>query len=152
VVGVGASKLEDGTVLLESVRIPFFSAARKLLESGVSPDEMLEMQHKGSSIIALRQRIGSAAKLTVKERDKAGLVIEPYVPFPGPILVSPNGLCRSPVGHLGAASASAATLVPETRGSGCGTPIVARAAAQQTPPELATMMEEVEVRASPEEN
>jgi hypothetical protein len=76
-------ELEDGSVLLESVRVPFFVAARKLLERDASPDEILEMQHKGSSIISLRQSIGYAASLTVEESDRAGLVIRPYEPFPG---------------------------------------------------------------------
>jgi hypothetical protein len=75
-------ELEDGGVLLESVRVPFFAAARKLIERGVLPDEVLEMRHEGSAIIALRQRIGSAAGLTVEESDRLGPVIKPYKPYP----------------------------------------------------------------------
>lgn len=73
---------DDGEVLLESVRTPFFDAARELLRRGLDPSAVLEMRHRGSSIVALRQAIGRAAKLTVIETNKVGPLIARWVPFP----------------------------------------------------------------------
>lgn len=57
----------DETFLCTSLT-PFFSGARKLLELGHSPTEMVQMQHKGSDVVAIKPtRIGFAAKLTVAE-------------------------------------------------------------------------------------
>jgi hypothetical protein len=57
----------DGQVIVTGTMQPFFSAARVLLERGASPDDVLIMRHAGSSVDALRAKIGVAAKLTVDE-------------------------------------------------------------------------------------
>jgi hypothetical protein len=75
-------RLADGEILLASVRVPFFAAARALLWRGHEPSQMLEMRHAGSSIIALRQPLGDAAKLTVEEPAKSGPLIRRWKPFP----------------------------------------------------------------------
>lgn len=59
---------------------PFYSAARVLLDEGVSPDTVLTMRHEGSSIVSMRSTIGEAARLTVTEEDKKGLRVRKYRP------------------------------------------------------------------------
>jgi hypothetical protein len=57
-----------GETLLCTSLMPFFSGARRLLELGHSPTEMVRMQHKDSEFVALKPtRLGFAAKLTVRE-------------------------------------------------------------------------------------
>jgi hypothetical protein len=43
------------------------TAARVLVEKGYDPNVLLVMKHSGSDIVALRARLGKAAKLTVEE-------------------------------------------------------------------------------------
>jgi len=50
-------------------RTPLCAAARVLIGEGVSPELWIEMRHDGSSVVALRATVGTAAKLTVKDRD-----------------------------------------------------------------------------------
>jgi hypothetical protein len=47
--------------------MPFFDSARKLLEVGADPNDLLVMRHQGSGTASLRARIGAAAKLAVHE-------------------------------------------------------------------------------------
>jgi hypothetical protein len=56
-----------GDILLATSRTPFFESARKLLELGADPDDLLAMRHRGSNTVSLRARVGVAAKLTVIE-------------------------------------------------------------------------------------
>jgi hypothetical protein len=56
-----------GDILLATSRTPFFESARKLLELGADPGDLLAMRHRGSNIVSLRARVGVAAKLTVIE-------------------------------------------------------------------------------------
>jgi hypothetical protein len=48
-------------------RTPFFDSARKLLELGAEPNDLLIMRHRSSSTTSLRARVGVAAKLAVHE-------------------------------------------------------------------------------------
>jgi hypothetical protein len=56
-----------GDILLATSRMPFFDSARKLLEVGADPNDLLVMRHQGSGTASLRARIGTAAKLAVHE-------------------------------------------------------------------------------------
>jgi hypothetical protein len=56
-----------GDILLATSRTPFFESARKLLELGADPADLLTMRHAGSLRLSLRARVGTAAKLTVLE-------------------------------------------------------------------------------------
>jgi hypothetical protein len=58
----------DGLELLVS-RTPFLVAARKLLEFGYSPNDMIVMRHSGSEVDCLTSTIGAAARLRVSEPD-----------------------------------------------------------------------------------
>ena len=54
-----------GDILLATSRTPFFDGARKLLEIGAEPTDLLIMRHQGSSTPSLRARIAVAAKLAM---------------------------------------------------------------------------------------
>jgi hypothetical protein len=56
----------------------FYRAARHLLGQGADPEELLEMRHRGSAIIAMRMKIGEAAKWMVSEGDKHGPTVVPF--------------------------------------------------------------------------
>jgi hypothetical protein len=56
-----------GDILLATSRTPFFDSARKLLEIGAEPTDLLIMRHQGSSTPSLRARIAVAAKLAVSD-------------------------------------------------------------------------------------
>ena len=71
-----------GAKLLVTSREPFYSAARVLLAGGLDPETALEAQHKGSPIVAMRCKLGEAAKWTVRERDRGGLRRELWQPMP----------------------------------------------------------------------
>ena len=49
-----------GDILLATSRTPFFDSARKLLEIGAEPTDLLIMRHQGSSTPSLRARIAVA--------------------------------------------------------------------------------------------
>ena len=76
--------------LLCSSNNVFCDAARRLLSSGrAEPDDVLLMRHAGSETLALRAKIGDAAKLTIEERDEGPHGIrfvpwKPMVPLPKP--------------------------------------------------------------------
>ena len=53
--------------MLTTSRTPFFDSARKLLEIGAEPTDLLIMRHQGSSTPSLRARIAVAAKLAVTD-------------------------------------------------------------------------------------
>ena len=61
-----------GQGILITSRTPFLSAARILLQRGYPPDAILSMTHEGEEVVALRGRLGAAAKLTVVEDAIAG--------------------------------------------------------------------------------
>jgi hypothetical protein len=56
-----------GDTLLATSRTPFFDSARKLLELGADPGDLLVMRHRGSNAVSLRARVGTAARLMVHE-------------------------------------------------------------------------------------
>ena len=56
-----------GNILLATSRTPFFDSARKLLEIGAEPTDLLIMRNEGSSTPSLRARIAAATKLAVTE-------------------------------------------------------------------------------------
>jgi hypothetical protein len=60
----------DGELLCLS-RTPFLAAARALLDAGHAPETEIAMTHAGSDVVALRARLGDAARLTVREDQKA---------------------------------------------------------------------------------
>jgi hypothetical protein len=56
-----------GDILLATSRTPFFDSARRLVELGADPGDLLTMRHRGSDTPSLRARVGVAAKLTVND-------------------------------------------------------------------------------------
>ena len=78
----------DGKPLVKSEH-PFLDGARKLLALGADPGEELRMYHEGKSNIALRGKIGEAAKLTVGEAAKSGPHFRRWKRFG-----SPDGVLR----------------------------------------------------------
>ena len=56
-----------GDILLATSRTPLFDSARKLLELGADPNDLLVMRHGDSAATSLRARIAAAAKHTVTE-------------------------------------------------------------------------------------
>jgi hypothetical protein len=84
----------DGDVLVTSSRSPFLDEARRLLELGYSADAGLVMRHAGSVVDSLCATVGTAARLTVKEK-AAGSVPrlarwEPYRSSPVSPPIAPN--------------------------------------------------------------
>ena len=71
-----------GAKLLVTSREPFYSAARVLLAEGLDPETVLEAQHKGSPIVAMRAKLGEAARWTVIESDEGGLQRRLWKPHP----------------------------------------------------------------------
>jgi hypothetical protein len=71
-------------LLLASARCPLLESARLLLAEGVAPETVLEMQHSGSPIVAMRGRLGELAALTVVENKNEGPVFRKFVPFDRP--------------------------------------------------------------------
>jgi hypothetical protein len=68
----------EGELLCLS-RTPFLAAARALLEKGHAPETEIAMIHAGSDVVALRARLGDAARLTVRE-DQKGARFAAYRP------------------------------------------------------------------------
>jgi hypothetical protein len=66
-----------GELLVASSRQPFVDSARVLVEKGCDPTVMLVMMHAGSTVVALRARLGKAARLSVEE----GVNGPRFVPF-----------------------------------------------------------------------
>lgn len=58
---------------------PLLTTARKLLATGVDPNETLQMKHRGSDTIALRSTVGYAAKRAVRENETQGPLLVRYV-------------------------------------------------------------------------
>ena len=57
--------LVNGKVIVTASREPLCATARVLLAEGIETSISIAMKHAGSSTIALRAKIGTAAKLTV---------------------------------------------------------------------------------------
>jgi hypothetical protein len=72
-----ASLGTTGELLVVSSRQPFVDSARVLIEKGYDPIVMLEMMHADSNVVALRARLGKAARVPVEE----GVNGPRFVPF-----------------------------------------------------------------------
>lgn len=68
--------------LCNSSSTPLLTAARVLLNEGVSPNIVITMTHEGASEVAMKATLGKAAKLTVVENDKEGPRLSKYRPLP----------------------------------------------------------------------
>jgi hypothetical protein len=62
-------------------RSPVFGLCRGLLAAGADPDACLEC-YRGTTLALVVKSIGRGAELTVKERDRGGLEIARWEPFP----------------------------------------------------------------------
>jgi hypothetical protein len=78
----GRWNADCGAHHVHSVRTPLLSMARKLLEAGFDPEIELRMTHRGAKTVAMRVKIGDAAKLTVVENDRSGPRFSKYQPMP----------------------------------------------------------------------
>lgn len=74
---------ENGLVVLEKTRLPFFAGCRELIKRGFDPDTPVAFRHAGSATISMRSTIGRAASKTVSEPDVGVMTIQPYVEFKG---------------------------------------------------------------------
>ena len=70
----------DGRLLVKSSRTPFLDAARVLFAEGLDPETILVMRHHGSTVNALRARLGVAAGLTIRE-DNGPAQFKRYSPY-----------------------------------------------------------------------
>jgi hypothetical protein len=80
--------LLDGRRLCVS-RHPILDAARILIAQGLPPDSILSAFHDGAELQCIRARLGTAARLTVRENDKRGPDFVAYEPFPSVRVASP---------------------------------------------------------------
>jgi hypothetical protein len=63
------ARLPSGEILVTGTLTPFFAAARALIARGANPADVLIARHKGSDTIALKAKVGAAAKLAVRDTD-----------------------------------------------------------------------------------
>jgi hypothetical protein len=68
----GRWNADCGAHHVHGVRMPLLAMARKLLEAGFDPEIELRMVHRGGGTVAMRVKIGDAAKLTGRENDGEG--------------------------------------------------------------------------------
>jgi hypothetical protein len=68
---------QTGELLVVSSPQPVLDSSRVLIEKGFDPGTLLEMKHAGSDVVALRCRLGKAARLSVEE----GVNGPRFVPF-----------------------------------------------------------------------
>lgn len=78
----GRWNADCGAHHVHSVRTPLLSMARKLLEAGFDPNIELRIVHRGAGTVAIRVKIGEAARLTVVENEKDGPRFGKYSPMP----------------------------------------------------------------------
>ena len=84
-------------VLIASARTPLLASARALLAEGYDPDTILEMQHRGSAIVAMSGRIGSLAGMTVDESAKYGPDFGKWAPFDAGSRLDSGGMSEGSV-------------------------------------------------------
>lgn len=77
--GLFEARLGDELLCVSST--PFLSAARVLAGRGHGADTPLVMRHSGSGIDSLRSSVGTAAALTVVERDRKPIKFERWRPL-----------------------------------------------------------------------
>jgi hypothetical protein len=73
-----------GFEILHDSRTPYYDAARWLLKFGCHPATVLELQHKGSKTVAMRERVEVAAKMAIQENRLHGPSRTRFVDFPAP--------------------------------------------------------------------
>jgi Fe2+ transport system protein FeoA len=61
-----------GPYEIRGTRTPLLTMARKLLEAGTDPNTELRLVHRGAQTVAMRVKLGDAAKLTVDENRESG--------------------------------------------------------------------------------
>ena len=75
-------ELPTGDVIeVTNRRTPFYDLARALVEMDYGDWRLQVFTHTGTP--SLRGKVSAMAKLTVKERDRGGLRLEPFQKFPG---------------------------------------------------------------------
>jgi len=79
----GRWNADCGAHHLHAVRTPLLSMARKLLEAGIDPETELRLTHRGAATVAMRAKLGDAAKLTVVEDDRGPPRFGKFREFPG---------------------------------------------------------------------
>jgi hypothetical protein len=67
-----------GRTEIRGTRTPLLTMARKLLDNGADPNTELRLVHRGSPTVAMRVKVGDAAKLTVHENRESGLRFAKY--------------------------------------------------------------------------
>jgi Fe2+ transport system protein FeoA len=60
-----------GRTEIRGTRTPLLTMARKLLEAGTDPNTELRLVHRGAQTVAMRVKVGDAAKLTVTKTERA---------------------------------------------------------------------------------
>jgi Fe2+ transport system protein FeoA len=78
----GRWNADCGAHHVHGVRTPLLAMARKLLEAGFDPEIELRMVHRGGGTVAMRVKIGDAAKLTVVDRASGSPRFAKYDPGP----------------------------------------------------------------------
>jgi hypothetical protein len=104
--GRGQFAAFQGGRLLAVSSEPLCAAARILLAEGHPPGTTLGMRHQGAPDIALRGRLGAAAKLTVRENKTAGPDFRRWEPFSSRRVAPPMRSGRSRVSDIGAEAAA----------------------------------------------
>jgi hypothetical protein len=64
---VGRWNARCGPYEIRGTRTPLLTMARKLLDNGADPQAELRLIHRGSQTVAMRVKVGDAAKLTVDD-------------------------------------------------------------------------------------
>lgn len=79
--GRGFYEAHLGSTVLCRSKTPFLSAARVLLEANHAPETQLTMTHEGSTVVAMRATVGTAAAQSVVDNDSNGPRFTPYRAF-----------------------------------------------------------------------
>jgi hypothetical protein len=77
-----------GQRLICESRTPLLSAARILLTEGINPEIPITMSHQGSDVVSIRSTVGTAAGLTVVEKDSEAPRFAQYRPLSTETVVS----------------------------------------------------------------
>jgi hypothetical protein len=88
-------------LLVVRTRQPFVDGARALLALGFDPATTVILKHLGSEIECLRGRLGVAARLTVKERDRGRVIFERWEDVCASSLVALPSSQTAPAGTEG---------------------------------------------------
>jgi hypothetical protein len=77
---IGDDTAQAGNIVSRG-RSPVFGLCRALLAAGFDPESRLEC-YRGTAVALIVKSIGRGAKLITKERDRGGLEIARWEPFP----------------------------------------------------------------------